>query len=203
MEDGFQVDRGPCSTLREGYEANSAIETFGSKPAWNFVLQMEQVLGEGSEPDPLFFVESWTIGLSAAAESFQQRSRRQQEDPRRCREFQDLDSFRPYPFADQSEPDAAAFFSSRAVYSSIADSSFAGWPPTQPLTVEDACRILGVELTSVKWQVRAAYRHMANRYHPDHIDPQSKAERQLATERMAAINEAYRLLSITLFKESD
>ena len=34
---------------------------------------MEQLLGEHSEPDTDFFVDTWTMGLDAAAHSFQAR----------------------------------------------------------------------------------------------------------------------------------
>ena len=42
-------------------------------PAWGgaetsgpLLTQIEPVLGQDAEPDPTFFVESWTVGVTAA-----------------------------------------------------------------------------------------------------------------------------------------
>jgi len=66
-----------------------------------------------------------------------------------------------------------------------------------PLTPESACRVLGVAAASSREQIRAAYRKMASRYHPDRQDRLVRSgarEQKLATDRMAAVNEAYRVL---------
>jgi DnaJ family protein C protein 3 len=54
-----------------------------------------------------------------------------------------------------------------------------------------ACRLLGVNAGSTREQVRAAYRRMASQWHPDR---RTDEVGRVANERMAAINEAYRLL---------
>ncbi len=63
-----------------------------------------------------------------------------------------------------------------------------------PLTFPAACRLLGVAATSTREQIKAAYRKMAGRYHPDRLETAGSVDPQLATDRMASINEAYRLL---------
>jgi DnaJ like chaperone protein len=63
-----------------------------------------------------------------------------------------------------------------------------------PITQEVACRLLGVLATSTRAQVKAAYRRRVSQFHPDRLGCMSEEERLAATERMAAINEAYRLL---------
>ena len=65
---------------------------------------------------------------------------------------------------------------------------------TGALTLERARRILGVAADSTRDQIKAAYRQLASRYHPDRHTAESDEQRRLATERMASINEAYRLL---------
>lgn len=64
----------------------------------------------------------------------------------------------------------------------------------RPLTVESARRVLGVAAASTREQIRAAYRKLANRYHPDRMVRAGVREQKLASAHMASINEAYRLL---------
>jgi hypothetical protein len=63
-----------------------------------------------------------------------------------------------------------------------------------PLSLDRARRLLGVAANSTRDQIRAAYRQLAGRYHPDRHATQGDQQRRFATERMASINEAYRLL---------
>ncbi|MGA2674467.1 MAG: J domain-containing protein [Terracidiphilus sp.] len=222
MEGQFQVDRGSCSSMREGYEAIPAVEPNRPELGWQFVTDMEQVLGGGSEPDPLFFVQSWTLGVPAAVESFHQRKQSQKGRERRGNSFQDFASLATLTFAQQSELTAEYHSSSRF---GIAESYGADWQtqPAEepaawsedraprdwkrfaaecdssldtlhPMTQRGACRLLGVTETSTREQIKAAYRRMASRCHPDRLEGKTAEERQLATEEMAAINEAYRLL---------
>jgi DnaJ-class molecular chaperone len=67
-----------------------------------------------------------------------------------------------------------------------------------PLTVESARELLGIAVTSTREQIRAAYRKMASRYHPDRLARSAPHEQKLASERMASINEAYQLLCTEL-----
>jgi DnaJ-class molecular chaperone len=62
------------------------------------------------------------------------------------------------------------------------------------MTPRRACRLLGVSANSSGEQIKAAYRRMASQWHPDRLARGSEHERQMATEQMAAINEAYSLL---------
>ena len=185
-----------------------------------FVSQMEQVLGHDAEPDPLFFVESWTIGVPAAVQNLQHR--RQREVERRNYAFSELQSYSTLNFVQEAEFDSE--FLSAVNAAAIADAYLPGLPahtykrtpePAQsrssqtgdpfndfnlgqesarPLTFQAACRLLGVSSSSPRDQIRAAYRKMAGRYHPDRLERCSETERKLGTDRMSAINEAYRLL---------
>ena len=90
MKGNFEVDRGSCATMREGNETIPALEANQPERAWKFVSQMEQVLGENTEPDPLFFVASWTIGVPAAIQNFLDRQTRQKNHKRPKHPFRDL-----------------------------------------------------------------------------------------------------------------
>jgi len=61
-----------------------------------------------------------------------------------------------------------------------------------PLSNLDYYRILGVSHDAEDVVVRAAYRALVQRYHPDKVDPKDRAKAQ---ERIQAIQEAYRVLS--------
>jgi DnaJ-domain-containing protein 1 len=62
------------------------------------------------------------------------------------------------------------------------------------MTVGRARRVLGLSVESTREQVRAAYRRMAGEWHPDRVAGQAEEVRKAATEQMAEINDAYRML---------
>lgn len=224
MEGYFQADRGSCTTMQNGHAAMPPIELNRPELARQFADQMEQVLGDDSEPDPLFFVESWTIGVPAAVQNLQLRRQRQQDYQHQSHVFNRFHDLRTRSFMQERGMDTE-FLSSFGT-TGTADSYISGLPPqshempaataqsgvsqdgdavfeecdciqepTRPLTLQGARRLLAVTTTSTREQIRAAYRRMASSYHPDRLVSGTETERQLGTDRMAAINEAYRLLS--------
>ena len=176
------------------------------------VDQMEDLLGERFEPDPLFFVESWTVGVEKAAERFE--ARRQAATQRNF----DASTFRPFAFSEPllfveddprtaSSRPAGVYAAWRDCYgaggsspssseSSIPynEATFSSRAPGQPLTLEDARRLLGVAATSTHRQIKTAYRQLVRRYHPDRLHHSSEQEQRIATDRMTSINEAYHLI---------
>ena len=62
------------------------------------------------------------------------------------------------------------------------------------MTPQRARLLLEVASTSTREQVRSAYRRMVGQWHPDRLQFTSDAIRHHATQHMAALNEAYRLL---------
>ena len=62
------------------------------------------------------------------------------------------------------------------------------------MTVRRARRILGVNMFSNERQIKAAYRRLVSRWHPDRSVWATAAAREQATEQMMLINEAYRML---------
>jgi curved DNA-binding protein CbpA len=62
------------------------------------------------------------------------------------------------------------------------------------MTHQHACRLFGVSANTTLEQLRSAYRRMVTQCHPDRLGPATEEAHQRATDQMAAINEAYRLL---------
>jgi DnaJ-domain-containing protein 1 len=64
------------------------------------------------------------------------------------------------------------------------------------MTRESACEILRVAKESSDLQLRAAYHRMVIAWHPDRQQQRSDMARAQATDRMVAINAAYRFLRV-------
>jgi DnaJ-class molecular chaperone len=62
------------------------------------------------------------------------------------------------------------------------------------MTLKSARRLLGVTAISSRKEIKTAYRKMASQWHPDRLGFRTESVRRIATEQMAAINEAYHLL---------
>jgi hypothetical protein len=227
MNGQFQVDRGSCATTPEGYEENPAIEPNRPRRVWGFVDEFQRLLGEDSEPDVRFFVESWTSGTAAAVTNFQQRWQRQPEREFPSEATSDSDSLDTVSFtrknsldaefttstsstanpgrssADrptQSSEDLAAQTQEEAwqEWESFAGECDGGSGAIHPMTRELACRLLGVAAASTRKQIKAAYRKMVSQWHPDRLEFGTEEMLQMANERMATINEAYHLLLSSL-----
>jgi len=180
-----------------------------------FAQEIQQAMGEDFELDPQFLEESWTLGMAAAKESWQRRQRNHVERERQSRAFREMDSLGGLNFVQANDWVAAWRGSMAAVVVDAGGLTQFGeelagpaviWiqnEPEQepcetwedgdcdsgdPMTEVRACRLLGVDAGSTREQIRAAYRRRASQWHPD------RRAGQVATERMAAINEAYRLL---------
>lgn len=177
---------------------------------------MHDLLGTQAEPDPLFFVETWTLGIDTATHNFQARHHNSTHTGPSVSPFRSFDFSVPLVFIQE----ASDFTSTSAGFSAAwkdaygvspaphtsshdaasqqasphADIPFSTPVPGLPLTPEDACRLLGVAATSTRQQIKSAYRQLVRRYHPDRLEYSSKEELRIATDRMTSINEAYRLL---------
>ncbi len=150
--------------------------------------QLEPLVGKDCLPDPAFFVESWTLGISAATGNLRRRHHEAlpQQEPL---PFSARPSFHPFVASvdwlrSASVPLPRGF----SAPDDAADNH------TGPMTLEGARLLLGVTASSTRDQIKAAYRQLAGRHHPDRYAAQGDRERRLATDRMTAINEAYRIL---------
>ncbi|HEX5226447.1 MAG TPA: J domain-containing protein [Bryobacteraceae bacterium] len=189
MHPPFPIDETFDARIQDAYR-------FGAAPTWNGVdggqsllEQIEPLLGEGAEPDPTFFVESWTVGVAAASENY---SRRRQHQNRRPEPvvWPCFSSFTPLFMTESASP---VQYSDHRVSRDEGDEAEIE-PMPRPLNFEAACRLLGVAVNSTRDQIKAAYRKMANRYHPDHTARSGAHAQKIASDRMAVINEAYRML---------
>jgi hypothetical protein len=218
LEYSSPVERGSYATTAESLEpASTAAPWSAPEPSPSFFNQMEKLFGENSEPDPLFFIDSWTIGIQAAAQSFQARQQVSASNPWMSCPF---DFSMPLNFVNEFTQDAFprpsthegftnAFREAYGVSGSPSSNRSASTtrkavPDDQPsvpapaaiqdIAVQSACLLLGVTLASTRDQIKTAYRQLVRRHHPDKLEQGSEEERRIATDRMISINQAYRLL---------
>jgi hypothetical protein len=200
----------PISPSAQQIRFASPWSNTGSETPSPFTTHMADLLGCDAEPDPLFFVETWTIGLDAATHNLH--TRRHASDARdpHAHEPQSFHFFTPVTFVDvavsASGSTMPASFSSawKDAYGTPAsptgaDAPHESAPPhapglSQTLTAELACRTLGIAPSSSRKQIKTAYRQLVWRYHPDRLEHSSEHDQRAATDRMISINAAYHLL---------
>lgn len=221
MERKVDVDRGSQTSSTASSHGKVSEDPNRPMQPWEFVDGFQRLLGDDAEPDPIFFVESWTLGMPVAVERFMQR-RKDQPGPRTedvvsrdienrgpgtpMREFvgrTELDSCPPTTIlgdwgADCSQPYPEDIARARGPVSEDGDTVAAegrGRYTTGPMTELDACQILGVTVVSSRRQIKAAYHRKVSQWHPDRLERGSEEMRLFATEQTAAINQAYNLLT--------
>jgi hypothetical protein len=216
LEGFFPVDGDTHAPARRCVSSSSTSGSGNPCNAPAFVSQIEEILGANCGPDPLFFVESWSVGIFPATQNLH--ARREAA----TRDFE-ASSFRPFDFSvplwieEEETRDLHSFSSISAAWrdaygvcgsSSPAsaiqqdDAAFNACPAGKPLTPEIARRVLGLGAMSTRDEIKTAYRRLVRRYHPDRLELVSERERRIATERMISINEAYHLLSGASLLES-
>lgn len=210
MDSFWLADEAP---LADDWEAQPEAETpqpRGEETGEPLLSQIEQYLGKDAEPDATFFVDSWTMGMAAASESFLRRQGTVKSREHEMPEWSNSFSFPPfYAGGFATSADAAWWLGEvAAAKSSMADRRPGDETEAEPagdeaemaypLTLESARQVLGVAATSTREQIKGAYRRMASRYHPDRLAQVGARAQKAAGDRMASINEAYRLLSAGL-----
>jgi hypothetical protein len=199
-------------------DSSAAMEPNRTGQGWPLAEEIQQMMGADAQPDSLFFEESWTLGAAAAVKNLRRR-RRQQAEGVVFGEFDNLgaqayvqqrawwtDDFA----ATQSEAvagDANAVWplwhgqqaSTRKQDDATSWKPFVAvedcqWTAGETMSMHLACRLLGVSADSSWAQIKTAYRRMAGRCHPDHMQHNSEETRRVANEQMIAINQAYGLL---------
>lgn len=202
----YPVNHGVHTAAKTPASAASRDDSWTSPENQPALLDlMHDLLGTQVEPDPLFFVETWTLGVEAATESFHARHHAPSHTDAGQTASRPFDFSVPLVFVyDQSDfQSVPANFSAAwkdaygvapASQQSTVQPTEAPFNPVPPLTSEDAYRLLGVPPTSTRKQIKTAYRQLVCRYHPDRLIHSSVEEQRIATERMTAINQAYRLL---------
>jgi hypothetical protein len=171
---------------------------------------MADVLGDDADPDPLFFVETWTFGVDAATRNLHARRHTSEPHEAHATTFQSFNFFTPVTFIEESMSAStstmpSAFSSAwKEAYGAPASAAHTSAPNnaapfsstdlSQPLTAELACRTLGIATSSSRRQIKAAYRQLVWRYHPDRLEYSTEHDQRIATDRMTSINAAYHLL---------
>ena len=197
MQPPIPIDPVLQERIESAYRLGSVLPWTEAKAAPPLAVQIQPLLGEDAEPDPTFFVESWTVGVTAASENYLRRheSPKKQEAPAPA----PFPSFTFVTFLNVEPPGPPT--SSPGAAQPMRDFPAARtWDQDEaepllsvPLTVQSACRLLGVQATSTRDEIKTAYRKLASRYHPDRL-ASAAVDPQQASDRMASINEAYRLL---------
>ena len=206
MDPFWLINEASLGGVREAQPRTAAPQPSGSETGAPFLAQIEQVLGVETEPDAEFFIDSWTVGVAAASESFLRRQElksREHQIPK----WDSFSSFTPWFVPNAEAPaDAAWQLGERRLMADLlwvgdedeVDRQAGDEVMVGPLTLESARRLLGVAATSTREQIRVAYRKMASRYHPDRLALGAPPVQKLASDRMASINEAYQLLCTDL-----
>ena len=231
MEGRFHVDRCTRATTPVNYDNPPALGPNRPVPPWQFVIEIEGLLRTGSEPDPLFFVESWSHGVPAAVENFQRDGMCKRignaaatrsitsttsEANLSCRSaiWMQSSSLLPHatPMSGASTPGARS--SPRKILPGGHKTQLqangrpqrggyaGGKETTRAMTPARACELLGVSATSTRGQIKGAYRHLVSQWHPDRLGSTTEELRQFATHKMVQINAAYRLLRSGMRRKS-
>lgn len=184
-----------------GLPSSSARNWPGSDPNW--VEQLQQALGANCEPDAEFFVHCWKEGISAASGELLDRRRRNHD-------HQQTSTCAVAYFAAAYSSDDFIRLRERTQNATIPPSSSAAEPKARPtdaarsrpgwefdftatavLTLDQACRVLGVTKTSSLSEIKAAYHRLVHTHHPDRLQGQDERTIQAATNRMIFVNQAY------------
>jgi len=175
-----------------------------------FTNDLQSLLGADAEPDSIFLEESWTLGVSAAAESLQRRRRGQADRERQNVSFRELSNLGSIFLVQESDWSTELLLNERT--SAIAG-QYAGWSQDSfaeeyapeivyPIAAEQAWQVLGLDPGSSREQIKTGYRRLVAQWHPDLYEGRGEDVRRRATEKMAAINEAYRLLCESPMQEA-
>lgn len=189
-----------------------------------FAEELRSLMGEDFSPDAQFFQEAWTYNLAVAVESWQRRQEKLPEDDfqSRAETEEDLDVFEteaivyqgrspeeyyahlPKPAKEDTDEELDPMSEEDDVV--ITSEPNPAVPPksvqkirrkkTVPIrymTPDLARTLLGVEETSSLAEIKVAYHRMAAIWHPDLLQSGTE-EYWIATEQMATINDAYRVL---------
>jgi hypothetical protein len=213
MEGQFNVEFDLPMAPQEDFTSFPTLDFSSVPPSSHFAGDIHSLLGEEAEPDPLFFVESWTLGAPTAAENLKQRRSRQDDFQPQTHNFGPSNQLGAEFFVQQSQQYAQVSSPRSAYREGFAAHSYqtsqdksepftreseSSQQPNQPMTRQLALQILGVTATSSAIEIKSAYRRLVNEWHPDRFECQTERARQLATAKMSAINKAYQFLRTTL-----
>jgi DnaJ-domain-containing protein 1 len=191
--------------------------------ASHFAEDILHLFGHDFEPDPLFLEEAWTFGMRAAAQNLNRRRTDRTNRELQNRAFRELQNLGSVFFIEHDNAAAESLLEDHANkipnhYASAglhpSDSTIARITgdlqhdgscedadyiaDSGEMSVERAHQLLGTTTTSTREQIRSAYRRMVRELHPDRLRYAPEPALQRATQQVAAVNEAYRLLCTAL-----
>lgn len=187
--------------LEKCCEAPSVLaERSEPKSQISFLEEIEGILGPEGLPDAAFFIDSWTFGLSMARDNLKRR--KNERDSRSGSERTavpsviniSIDSPNMAPAHVGTPAKVAGDEMSELQTNERCSSTKGQLEMIRPLTRELAFRALGVLPTSTPQEIKTAYRRLAGLYHPDRAGGGESLKERAAADRMAYLNDAYRLL---------
>jgi hypothetical protein len=102
--------------MRDTFQAHSKSSAQPIRPS-RFANDMEQLLGDDLDLDPLFLEESWTVGTPAALENLRRRRQSRVEREHQSRASLAFDHLRVIASVEDAEPTAEFLTADRAVNS--------------------------------------------------------------------------------------
>ena len=137
---------------------------FSSTGPTRFANDLQSLLGADAEPDSIFLEESWTLGVSAAAENLQRRRRGQADRERQSVSFRELNSLGSIFLVQESDWSTESLLSERTAaiagqYAGWSQASFADEYAAEivyPMSAEQASEALGVDACSTREQIKSA-----------------------------------------------
>jgi DnaJ-domain-containing protein 1 len=172
-----------------------------------FAAELQSLLGADADPDPLFLEESWTLGTAAAKENLERRRSGRGDRERQNGSFRELHNLGSVFFMPETDWSTESWLSAQTASIAGRYAGYMGVTLTDavpaiahPSNEQDAYAVLGVSEASSREQIKSAYRSLVGQWHPDRFEGRSDEARNRATESMAAINAAYRMVCAGLLQ---
>ncbi|MGA7157634.1 MAG: J domain-containing protein [Acidobacteriaceae bacterium] len=185
--------------------------------------ELRAMLGDQSEFDACLLEDIWTYGLASTVQQRRVQRGKTDTRPAQDCSFADVDGMSAWAWMRDSlgvddtlqtvpwtapmgvywSMGAPGFSSAMNAYLSeqenldgatCFDADLGDLVNNCPMTEASACKLLRVNEGSSEAVIKAAYRGLVNRWHPDRFVGGSELEQTNATKRMTSINEAYRVI---------
>ena len=207
MDQSWLLDYASRAWIWESHAA-ATVQPGTAETGTSFQKEIERILGEDAEPDAAFFIDCWSSGAAEASENFVRRRNALKSSACQLTGWSNRSSFVPIG-TDKTGASTVGRSTARKEYHEVISfldqrqddreqqddmDSLCDSETLCPLTVESAYRLLGISATSSRNEIRTAYRKLASRYHPDLLARSGARAQKMAANRMASINDAYRLL---------
>jgi hypothetical protein len=215
--------------MQDTSQSHSSPQSSRTQPS-RFVEHMQHLFGD--EPDPIFLEESWMVGVPAAVERHHlRRTQReayfsQHETGTVSSALSELERIASLIDERPTASGVEAFLEERAqpldsrysaawlqrvavepepgddTSAATADEHHSCAISGAGMSVAQATELLGVSPTATREKLRSVYRRMVSQCHPDRFQHAPDSIRHHATQQMAELNEAYRVLCENLLRQA-